>query len=123
MSGTVASSPEAPLPPPPPPPSYEPPRSYLPPASSARPPGEAIRLPPWLDLGIIVIGLGALLLFIGFIVGAFAITNLPTSSSAGSVSGYEGGLETFFVLSGIGILLVLGGWCYRILMTARRGRP
>jgi len=82
-----------------------------------------MKMPPWLDIGILVIGIGTLLMFIGFLLGAAAIGQLPTSSSAGSTTNYEGDLEAFFVLTGIGILLTIGGWLFRVVMTLRRSQP
>jgi hypothetical protein len=75
-------------------------------------------LPRWLDLGLIVIGIGALLTFIGFLFGAAAIGSYgPTG---GTYASYQGWLEGFFVLSGIGILLIIGGWLFRTVMALRR---
>jgi hypothetical protein len=82
-----------------------------------------MKFPPWLDIGIVVIGIGALLILIGFLFGDLAIGQLPTSSSAGSESNYQGDLETFFVLSGIGIFLTIGGWLFRVVTALRRMRP
>jgi hypothetical protein len=80
-----------------------------------------MKLPAWLDIGIIVIGIGALLILIGFLFGDAAVSNLPTSGSSGSATNYQGDLEAFFVVTGIGILLVIGGWLFRVVMALRRG--
>jgi hypothetical protein len=75
------------------------------------------QLPKGVDLGIIVIGVGALLTLIGFLCGAGAVGQY---GSGGSVSAYQAWLGAFFVLTGIGIFLVVGGWVYRAVMAARR---
>jgi hypothetical protein len=77
-------------------------------------------MPSWLDIGVIVIGIGALLIFIGFLFGYGAITN---AGAGGNTSNYQGDFEAFFVVTGFGILLTIGGWLYRVVMIARRGRP
>jgi hypothetical protein len=71
-------------------------------------------LPKGLDLGVIVVGVGALLTLLGFLCGAVGI---------GAVgSAYQGWLEAFFVVTGVGVFLVIGGWVVHILMGARPGR-
>jgi hypothetical protein len=77
-------------------------------------------MPKWLDIGLIVIGIGALLIFIGFLFGYGGISQAGTG---GSFTTYQGDLEAFFVVTGFGILLTIGGWLYRIVMTARQGHP
>ena len=75
-------------------------------------------MPPWLDIGMIIIGIGALLMFFGFLFGDAGISQTGPGSS---LSTYQGDLEAFFVLNGIGILLVVGGWLFRIAVRARKG--
>ena len=96
-----------------PPPSSNPPPTYgsLPPIAPS-----PVRFPAWLDFSLILIGVGTLFTFIGFLFGYGAITALPTSSSAGSVPTYEGDLEAFFVLVGFGILFIVGGWIARQIL-------
>ena len=74
-------------------------------------------MPAWLDVGVLITGIGALLVFIGFLFGDAAV------SSANSTNTYQGDFEAFFVVTGFGILLIVGGWLYRTVMIARRGRP
>jgi hypothetical protein len=74
-------------------------------------------MPPWLDIGLIVMGVGALLVFIGFLFGDGAISQSGTS---GNFNTYQGDLETFFVVTGLGILLIVGGWIFRVVMAARK---
>ncbi len=78
-------------------------------------------MPPWLDIGLLVIGIGALLTFIGFLFGAGFAGNAFVSG--GNANTAQGDLEAFFVISGFGILVIVGGWMFRIIMTNRRGRP
>lgn len=125
MSYPAGAQGQPPPPPPPPPPAAYPPPSPPPPGWSPSPAARAQGpgLPKWLDIGLIVIGVGTLLIFIGFICGFLAATQFPTSSSAGSLSNYDGDLQAFFLLTGFGILLTVGGWLFRVVMVARRGRP
>ena len=120
--------PNAPPPPPTPPsPTYPPPGPvrYAPVGASSYPPPPAVssgpKWPQGLDIGNFVIGIGALLTFIGFLFGdGFAInafSNPPNTTNS------QGDLETFFVVTGFGILLIVGGWFWRVFMVARRGRP
>jgi hypothetical protein len=74
-------------------------------------------MPRWLDYGMIIIGIGTLLMFIGFLFGDGAASQLGTG---GSQTTYQGDLEAFFVLCGIGVLLIVGGWLYRVAMAARK---
>jgi hypothetical protein len=85
--------------------------------SPSRPPVHLPPFPRWLDIGEIVIGIGALLTLIGFLCGAAAIGQ---QTSGGSLSAYRAWLEGFFVLAGIGIFLTVGGWLYRTVMAARQ---
>jgi hypothetical protein len=78
----------------------------------------ALKFPPWLDLGILLIGIGTLLIFIGFLFGDAAVTQY---GPGGSLSTYQGDMEAFFVLTGVGVLLTIGGWLFRVVMALRRG--
>ena len=78
-------------------------------------------MPPWLDIGLIVMGIGGLLTFIGFLFGVgFAGSIYQTNPNVNTA---QGDLEAFFAVTGFGILVIVGGWMYRIIMTNRRGRP
>ena len=79
-----------------------------------------VRMPEFargLDLGLLVSGLGALLTLIGFLCGAAATGAL---GSGGSASAYQAWLEAFFVITGIGIFLTVGGWIYRTALATRQ---
>lgn len=115
----AAGGPYSGTPPPPapvPPPGFQPypssGSSWVPPPASMRMPS----LPKGIDLGIIIIGLGALLTLIGFLFGSAATGQL---TSGGSASAYRAWLGAFFVLTGIGLFLVIGGWLYRTVRAAR----
>ncbi len=122
MSSSTAADSQGTAPPPPAaPPAGYPPAPPAPPwlTQPALPPPQGPHLPRWLDIGLIVIGIGALLIFIGFLFGDAA----ASQTGPGSLSAYQGDLETFFVVTGFGVLLTIGGWIYRVVMIARRGRP
>ena len=126
MSYPGGISDSSPPPPPPPPPSAYPPTGPAPYAPVSTPPysapvSQGPKWPQGLDIGLFVIGIGALLTFVGFLFGdGFAINAYGSSANATNA---QGDLETFFVVSGFGILLIVGGWFWRVFMTARRGRP
>ncbi len=114
-----------PPPPPPPSPTYPPPgpARYAPAGATTYTPA-APSAPQWprgLDIGLLVIGIGALLTFIGFLFGDGFASNAYGSSA--NFTNAQGDLETFFVVTGFGILLIVGGWFWRVFMVARRGRP
>jgi len=115
-----AASADMPPPPPPPPPEYQPAPAYQPPPAPMAPAAAGLKMPGWLDIGILVIGIGALLIFIGFLFGDGAAGQYAGN---GSVDTFRGDLEAFFVLTGFGILLTIGGWLFRVVMTLRRGHP
>lgn len=98
-------------PPPGPPPAWTPA-----PAAPLAP--RPLSWPRWLDYGVVVIGIGTLLMFIGFLFGDGFASQLGTGGNANTA---QGDLEAFFVLAGVGILLVIGGWLYRVVMAARAG--
>ncbi len=79
-----------------------------------------MKWPRWLDESMLAIGIGALLAFIGFLFGAGAASQVGPGSS---VSTYRGDLEAFFVLTGIGILLIVGGYLWRWIRAARAVPP
>jgi hypothetical protein len=75
-------------------------------------------MPRWLDLGLIVMGVGALLTLIGFLFGAAALGSY--GPNGGTYASYQGWFEGFFVLTGLGIFLIVGGWLFRVVMGLRR---
>ena len=77
--------------------------------------------PKGLDIGLLVIGIGALPTFIGFLFGNGLAINAFTTSP--NLTNAQGDLETFFVVTEFGLLFIVGGWFPRVLMIARRGRP
>jgi hypothetical protein len=104
----------------PPPPSGPPGPSGLGAGWSPQPaPVRLPSLPRGIDLSVIVIGLGALLTFVGFLCGAGAAGQY---GPGGTESAYRGWLEAFFVLAGFGILVMVGGWLFRVVTIARRPR-
>ncbi len=76
-----------------------------------------VTMPAWLDLGLLVTGIGALLAFIGFLFGSAAVGQVGTG---GSFATYQGDFETFFVLTGFGLLLIVGGWIFRVVDATRK---
>jgi len=102
---------------PPPPPGYSQPSGL---GTGWTPQPAPVRMPPLpkgFDIGIIVMGVGALLTLIGFLCGAGAAGQF---GSGGTASALQAWLGAFFVLAGIGIFLVIGGWLYRAVMATRR---
>jgi len=69
-----------------------------------------VSIPKWLTLGQLMVGIGAILMFIGFMLGALAASNIPTNGTNGSLSTYQADLVAFFVLTGIGLLVAFAGW-------------
>ena len=82
-----------------------------------------VTLPNWITLGQVVVGIGAILIFIGFILGALGMSNLPTSATSGNISTYQADLEAFYVITGLGILLAFGGWGLHTVWPKFRARP
>ena len=81
-------------------------------------------MPGWITLGQVIVGVGALLIFIGFIFGALAASNIGTSASnQGNIQNYVNDLEAFFVLTGIGILIAMGGWGFHSIWPKFKARP
>ncbi|HYA71399.1 MAG TPA: hypothetical protein VEH28_08565 [Thermoplasmata archaeon] len=77
-----------------------------------------VTIPSWVTLGQIVTAVGALIAFIGFIFGAAGV-----AAASSSTSTYQGDLETFFVLAGLGILLAIGGWLFDAVWPKYKSRP
>jgi len=69
----------------------------------------------WISIGQIVSGVGAILIFVGFLFGYFWV------SSTGSNN--QGDLEAFFILTGFGILVVIGGWLAHSILPKYMSRP
>lgn len=84
-----------------------------------------VTLPGWITFGQILVGIGAILIFIGFIFGALAASNIPTSTTgpSGNLSSYQGDLEAFFVITGIGILIAFAGWGMHTVWPKFQARP
>jgi hypothetical protein len=80
-------------------------------------------LPGWITLGQVVVGVGAIIIFLGFIFGALALTNWPTASNQGSFQNYANDMEVFFVLTGLGILLSMAGWGFHSIWPKFQARP
>jgi hypothetical protein len=75
------------------------------------------QFPKGFDIGIIVMGVGALLTLIGFLCGDGSVGQY---GAGGTLSAYQAWLGAFFVLTGVGIFLVIGGWLYRTVTATRR---
>jgi len=89
----------------------------------ASPTATPVTLPGWITFGQVLVGIGAILIFIGFIFGGLAASNIPTSATNGSVSNYAGDLEAFFVITGIGILIAFAGWGMHTVWPKFQARP
>ena len=107
----MAASVSAPPPPPPPPSTYPAQPTY-------NPTPTPVKMPSWLDLGLIVMGVGVLLVLIGFLFGDAAAGQFGN----GTLSTFQSDLEFFFVLAGVGFLLIVGGWMMRIIMPQWKAR-
>lgn len=107
--------PEPTSPPPPPPATtaYQPTSGYPAAPAAAAPVG--VKMPSWMDFGILIMGVGALLTLFGFLLGAIGVGQFPTSGTSGSLSNFQSDLEFFFVLSGIGVFLMVGGGMFRVM--------
>jgi hypothetical protein len=116
--GSYAGSPSQSYPPPSP--AYGQPSGLGTGWTPQAPPVKLPQLPKGFDLGILVMGVGGLLTLIGFLCGDGAVGQY---GSAGSLSAYQAWLGAFFVLTGIGLFLVIGGWLYRTVIAARRAGP
>ena len=90
----------------------------------AAPAAAPATLPSWITLGQIFVAIGAILIFIGFIFGALAASNLGTSSTnLGNASNVQADYEAFFVITGIGILIAMGGWGFHSIWPKFKARP
>jgi hypothetical protein len=75
-------------------------------------------LPPWLTFGAILILVGGILIFAGFLVDL--IGTAAYFGSAGSASNYAASLETYDALVGVGILVAVLGWIFHQAGVHRR---
>jgi hypothetical protein len=82
-----------------------------------------VKVPSWITLGQIISGIGGLLMFIGFIFGYLAVTNFQTSSGSGNINNFDGDLEGFFMITGFGVLLLVGGWLMHSVWPKFQARP
>ncbi len=81
-------------------------------------------LPGWITLGQVVVGVGAIIIFIGFIFGGLAASNIGTSATnQGNLGNYVNDLEAFFVLTGLGILIAMAGWGFHSIWPKFQARP
>jgi len=81
-------------------------------------------LPGWITLGQIIVGIGAIIIFIGFIFGGLAASSIGTSAtSQGNLTNYVNDLEAFFVLTGLGILIAMAGWGFHSIWPKFQARP
>jgi hypothetical protein len=105
----------SPASPPPPgaPAAYQPPSGY-PPAPGYAPAATTVRIPAWLDFGVLISLIGGILVLVGFFYGNGAV--LAQASTPPSASTYESDLEAFFVWSGVGIFLAILGWVLHVML-------
>lgn len=90
----------------------------------AEPTATPVTLPGWITLGQVIVGIGAIIIFLGFIFGGLAASNIGTSATnQGNVQNYVNDLEAFFVLTGFGILIAMGGWGFHAIWPKFKARP
>ena len=90
----------------------------------AGPTASPATMPNWITLGQIIVGVGAIIIFIGFIFGALAASNIGTSATnQGNVQNYVNDLEAFFVVTGLGILISMAGWGFHSIWPKFKARP
>jgi len=81
-------------------------------------------LPGWITLGQVIVGVGAIIIFLGFIFGGLAASNIGTSATnQGNLGNYVNDLEAFFVLTGLGILIAMAGWGFHSIWPKFKARP
>jgi len=116
------ATPAAPPPPPnypnanPNPPAWNPPASGWPQNPSMY---RGPMLPAWLTFGAILVLVGGVLIFAGFLVDLIG-TAAYVGSTTGSASNYAASLETFDALVGVGILVAVLGWIFHQAGVHRR---
>jgi len=97
---------------PPPPAPYSPPMAYSPPATT--PASTTVRIPAWLDFGILIAFIGAILVLVGFLYGNAAyVAESQTNPSASTIAG---DFEAFFIWTGVGIFLIVLGWIVHTML-------
>jgi hypothetical protein len=81
-------------------------------------------LPGWITLGKVIVGVGAIIIFVGFIFGGLAASNIGTSATnQGNAQNYVNDFEAFFVLTGVGILIAMAGWGFHSIWPKFKARP
>ncbi len=118
---------DTPSAPPPPPPGYPtaPPPGYAPAPmaggwSPNAPPYRGPLLPPWLTFGAILILVGALLFFAGYLVDLIGTASYFNSTAANAAANYAGSMETADALIGVGVLIAALGWIFHQMSVHRR---
>jgi len=90
----------------------------------AEPTASPATLPGWITLGQIIVGVGAMIIFLGFIFGALAAGSIGTSATnQGNAQNYVNDLEAFFFLTGLGILIAMAGWGFHSVWPKFKARP
>jgi hypothetical protein len=90
----------------------------------AEPTVTPVTLPKWITLGQVIVGIGAIIIFIGFIFGGLAASSIGTSATnQGNIQNYANDLEAFFVLTGLGILIAMAGWGFHSIWPKFKARP
>jgi ribosomal protein S27AE len=78
---------------------------------------QAIMLPSWFTIGIVLVIIGGLLVMIGFMVDLVGTASLSSSSTLSSIQGYE---ETEDALIGVGFFIAVVGWVFHQMTIHRR---
>jgi hypothetical protein len=77
-------------------------------------------LPPWLTFGSILILVGGVLIFAGFLVDLIGTASYFTSTAANAGSNYAASLEAYDALVGVGVLVLVLGWVFHQMGVHRR---
>jgi hypothetical protein len=97
--------------------SYPPSPMYQPAPAAA---STMVRIPAWLDFGVIIGFLGGILVLVGFSYGNGYASDLTNGTSASTLQSM---LEGFFVWCGVGFFLVVLGWALHIMLPLFMNRP
>jgi hypothetical protein len=95
----------------PPPAPYQP---VYPPAPSAPSGGTTVRIPAWLDFGVIIAVIGGILILVGFLYGnAFVQAEAATPPSASTI---QNDYQAFFIWTGVGAFVAILGWAIHVML-------
>src|SRR5271170_401441 len=105
--------------------AYPPAGTYPPsgtPAWQAPPPAAPYRgpmLPSWMTFGSILVVIGGVLILVGFIIDAAGIAAYVTATGTSAAQNYANSMETFAVLTGVGIFVAILGWFFHQMSVHR----